>query len=60
MLVAPSKTEGVAAITRAIRRIFQDGDFPIELPGGVDKFTVHNIHEFAGKLYDQGLRETQA
>jgi hypothetical protein len=60
MLLARSQQEEVAAITRAIRRIYQDGEFPIQLPGGVDKFTVHDIHEFAAKLYAQGLREIQA
>jgi len=50
----------IADITLAIRRIYQGGEFPIQLPGGIEKFTVHNIHEFAEKLYHQGLRATQA
>ena len=54
--VETSQRRAIADITLAIRRIYQAGEFPIQLPGGIEKFTVHNIHEFSEKLYHQGLR----
>jgi hypothetical protein len=43
--------EATAALVRAIRRVYGSPDGV----GGVEKFTVHNIHDFACRLLDQGV-----
>ncbi len=40
-----------AGIVRAIRRVYGSPDGI----GGVEKFTVHNVHEFARRLLEQGV-----
>ena len=46
-----AEQEAAAAIVRAIRRVYGSGDGI----GGVEKFTVHNVHDFARRLLEQGV-----
>jgi hypothetical protein len=50
--VAKTKLEEVAVLVRAIRRAHQSP----EGYGGVERFTVTNIHDFARQLVEQGVR----
>ena len=43
--------EAAADLVRAIRRIYGSPDGI----GGVEKFTVHNVHDFARRLLEQGV-----
>ena len=47
-----AQQEAAAAIVRAIRRVYGSPDGI----GGVEKFTVHNVHDFARRLLEQGVR----
>jgi hypothetical protein len=49
---ATAEQEAAAAIVRAIRRVYGSPDGI----GGIEKFTVHNVHDFARRLLEQGVR----
>ncbi len=53
-----AEDEAAADLVRAIRRIYGSPDGI----GGVEKFTVHNVHDFARRLLEQGVtvHETRA
>jgi hypothetical protein len=46
-----AEQEAAAAIVRAIRQVYGSRDGI----GGVEKFTVHNVHDFARRLLEQGV-----
>jgi hypothetical protein len=46
-----AEQEAAAAIVRAIRRVYGSPDGI----GGIEKFTVHNVHDFARRLLEQGV-----
>lgn len=45
-------SQEAAALTRAIRRVYGSPDGI----GGIEKFTVHNVHDFAARLVAAGVR----
>ena len=46
-----AEQEAAAALVRAIHRVYGSPDGI----GGVEKFTVHNVHDFARRLLEQGV-----
>jgi hypothetical protein len=46
-----AEQEAAADLVRAIRRVYGSTDGI----GGVEKFTVHDVHDFARRLLEQGV-----
>lgn len=51
----PAEQKAAAALVRAIRRVMRHPKEGDNLNGGVERFTVHDVHDFPRRLLEEGV-----